>query len=217
MQKYPPKSFAFSSVRCARGAAPENRVNRVNPPNSLILQETVPKPIGSGTPKPGYFGALFAARNCPASARPFGTVASAAACRRPTARAPGGWRRRSVAPRPDAGTRSARRCRWSTLFARVHSSHLAAVLGLAGLPEVAMLAAAQVRTPVGCDAAGAHGVLRARVDGAGVSAIRVTHAIGHGDELRGLGGHQRHKLGFPCDLGGDLRVGGDRPPGHRGS
>jgi hypothetical protein len=163
MQNTPRNPSRFVACAAPRRAGPGNPEKPPDPPNLMILQESVPKGIGSGTPKPGYFGALFAARNCPASARPFGTVASAAACRRPTARAPGGWRRRSVAPRPDAGTRSARRCRWSTLFARVHSSHLAAVLGLAGLPEVAMLAAAQVRTPVGCDAAGAHGVLRARV------------------------------------------------------
>jgi hypothetical protein len=41
-----------------------------------------------------------------------------------------------------------------------------------------MLAAAQVRTPVGCDAAGAHGVLRTRVDRAGVSAIRIGDVVG---------------------------------------
>src|ERR1022692_4307982 len=115
-------------------------------------------------------------------------ASSAAACP-PTARAPGGWRRRSAAPRPDGGRRSARRWRWSTLFAWVHSFDLAAVLGLAGLPEVAMLPAAQVAAAVGGDAAGPHGVLHARVDGAGIRAIRVTHLIGDSDELRGLGGH----------------------------
>src|ERR1022692_2594713 len=64
----------------------------------------------------------------------------------------------------------------------VHSFHLAAVLAFARRPEVAVLVAAQVRAAVGRHTAGAHGVLHARVDGAGVSAIRVTHAIGHGDE-----------------------------------
>src|ERR1017187_6176309 len=48
-RKYPPKSFAFSSVCRARGLTPENRVNRVNPPNFMILIETVPKSKGSGT------------------------------------------------------------------------------------------------------------------------------------------------------------------------
>src|ERR1035441_1098045 len=141
MQNTPRNPSRFVACAAPRRAGAAKRESQGNPPNLMILQESVPKPLGSGTPKPGYFGALLAARNCPASARPFGTVASAAACRRPTARAPGGWRRRSVAPRPDARTRSARRWRWSTLFAWVHSFHLAAVLGLAGLPEVAMFAA----------------------------------------------------------------------------
>src|ERR1035441_2378483 len=209
MRKYPPESFAFSSGAAPRARAPQKRQRQANPPNLMILQGSVPKGIGSGTPKPGYFGALFAAPNCPASARPFGTVASAAACRRPTARAPGGWRRRSAAPRPAAGTRSARRFRWSTLFAWVHSLHLAAVLALARLPEVAMLAAAQVAAAVRRHAAGAHGVLHPRVDRAGVRAIRIRDAIGHGDELRRLGGHESHQLGLACHLGRDLRVGGD--------
>src|ERR1039457_2205230 len=79
MQKYPPESFAFSSVRGARARAPQNRVNRVNPPHSLILQKTVPKGKGFGTLKPRYFAALFAARNCRLRAYPFGTVSAQAA------------------------------------------------------------------------------------------------------------------------------------------
>ena len=41
-----------------------------------------------------------------------------------------------------------------------------------------MLAAAQVAAAVARDTARAHGVLHARVDGAGVRAIGVTHLIG---------------------------------------
>src|ERR1039457_4549433 len=74
------------------------------------------------------------------------------------------------------------------------------VLRLARLPEVAMLPAAEVAAAVGRDDAGTHGVLHARVDGAGVAAIRVRPPVGHGDELRRLGGHQRDERGFPCPL-----------------
>src|ERR1039457_6921157 len=87
--------------------------------------------------------------------------------------------------------------------------HASAVLALARFPEVTVLPAAEVAAAVGRDHTSAHGVLHARVDRAGVCTIGIRDAVGHGDELRGLGGDERDKLGLSCHLGRDLRVGGD--------
>src|ERR1039458_9106105 len=52
MQNTPRNPSRLVACAARRARAPQNPVNRVNPPNSLNLIETVPKGIGSGTPKP---------------------------------------------------------------------------------------------------------------------------------------------------------------------
>src|ERR1022692_2686497 len=74
MQNTPRNPSRFVACAAPRRAGPGNPEKPPDPPNLMILQESVPKPLGFGTLKPGCFAALFAARNCPARARPFGTV-----------------------------------------------------------------------------------------------------------------------------------------------